>query len=61
MKILNHKDAINRRLYNNQFFVLTAIYRVSWLNRTVLGDEGTNAQCPIPNSQSFIEAVQLAP
>ncbi|WP_292704443.1 MULTISPECIES: hypothetical protein [unclassified Nostoc] len=36
MKILNHKDAINRHLYNNQFFVLTAIYRVSWLNRTVL-------------------------
>ncbi|MCC5631461.1 hypothetical protein LC613_27290 [Nostoc sphaeroides CHAB 2801] len=30
------KDAINRRLYKNQSFVLTAIYRVSCLNRTVL-------------------------
>ncbi|MEH2089049.1 hypothetical protein [Nostoc sp.] len=36
MKILDHKDAINRRLYNNQFLVETAIYRVSYLNRTVL-------------------------
>ncbi|WP_292710463.1 MULTISPECIES: hypothetical protein [unclassified Nostoc] len=36
MKILNQEDAINRRLYNNQSFVLTAIYRVSWLNRTIL-------------------------
>ena len=30
------KDAINRRLYKNQPFVETAIYRVSCLNRTVL-------------------------
>ncbi|MEH1866915.1 MAG: hypothetical protein V7K69_18165 [Nostoc sp.] len=32
----DHKDAINRRLYNNQSFVETAIYRVSCLNRTLL-------------------------
>ncbi|WP_255264294.1 hypothetical protein [Desmonostoc muscorum] len=31
IKILHEKDAINRRLYNNQFFVETAIYRVSCL------------------------------
>ncbi|MBW4677612.1 MAG: hypothetical protein KME52_27520 [Desmonostoc geniculatum HA4340-LM1] len=37
MKILDHKDAINRRLYNNQSFVETAIHRVSCLNRSVLG------------------------
>jgi hypothetical protein len=36
MKILDYKDAINRRLYNNQSFVLTAIHRVFCLNRTVL-------------------------
>jgi hypothetical protein len=30
------EDAINRRLYNNHCFVLTAIYRVSYPNRTVL-------------------------
>ncbi|MBN3943237.1 hypothetical protein [Nostoc sp. NMS9] len=43
MKILNHKnginyhkDAINRRLYNNQSFVETAIHRVSCVNRKVL-------------------------
>ncbi|QMS87391.1 hypothetical protein HUN01_07285 [Nostoc edaphicum CCNP1411] len=29
---LDRKDAINRRLYNHQFFVETAIYRVSYLN-----------------------------
>ncbi|MEH2305392.1 hypothetical protein [Nostoc sp.] len=34
--INHHKDAINRRLYNKQFFVETAIHRVSCLNRTVL-------------------------
>ncbi|MEH1809809.1 MAG: hypothetical protein ACYTXT_29550 [Nostoc sp.] len=34
--INHHKDAINRRLYNNQSFVETAIHRVSCLNRTVL-------------------------
>ncbi|WP_341527326.1 hypothetical protein WKK05_33290 [Nostoc sp. UHCC 0302] len=34
MKVIDHKDAINRRLYNNQSFVETAIYRVSSLNRT---------------------------
>jgi hypothetical protein len=34
---INHyKDAINRRLYNNEFFVETAIHRVSCLNRIVL-------------------------
>ncbi|WP_190240933.1 hypothetical protein [Nostoc sp. 'Peltigera membranacea cyanobiont' 210A] len=26
--IKNFRDAMNRRLYNNQFFVETAIYRV---------------------------------
>ncbi|MHC0064136.1 hypothetical protein ACWATR_14750 [Nostoc sp. UIC 10890] len=31
-----HKDAINRRLYNNQFFVETAIHRVYCLKRKVL-------------------------
>ncbi|MCC5630327.1 hypothetical protein [Nostoc sphaeroides] len=36
MKILNHKDAINRRLYKGLIIVETAIYRVFWLNRTVL-------------------------
>ncbi|MGF2013372.1 hypothetical protein [Nostoc sp. DedVER01b] len=36
MKIIDHKDAINRRLYNNQPFVETAIYRVSCPNRTLL-------------------------
>ncbi|QFS45575.1 hypothetical protein [Nostoc sphaeroides] len=36
MKVIDHKDAINRRLYNNQSFVLTAIYRVSFFKRTVL-------------------------
>ncbi|WP_143874067.1 hypothetical protein [Nostoc sp. 'Peltigera malacea cyanobiont' DB3992] len=49
---VNARDAMNRRLYNNQFFVETAIYRVfvmiyrifsdlefssKNLNRTVLG------------------------
>jgi hypothetical protein len=36
MKIIDHKDAINRRLYKGLFIVKTAIYRVSCLNRTVL-------------------------
>ncbi|WP_190234038.1 hypothetical protein [Nostoc sp. 'Peltigera membranacea cyanobiont' 213] len=36
IKVIDRKDAINRRLYNNQSFVLTAIYRVSSLNRSVL-------------------------
>ncbi|WP_265578582.1 hypothetical protein [Nostoc sp. LEGE 12447] len=42
MKILDrkdvmnaHKDAINRRLYNNQSFVETAIHRVSCINLLV--------------------------
>ncbi|MBW4480259.1 MAG: hypothetical protein KME54_26335 [Tolypothrix brevis GSE-NOS-MK-07-07A] len=38
MKIIDHKDAINRRLYKGLFIVKTAIYRVSCLNRTVLRD-----------------------
>ncbi|MCC5627567.1 hypothetical protein LC613_05140 [Nostoc sphaeroides CHAB 2801] len=37
MKILNHKDAINRRQDKGLIIVETAIYRVFWLNRTVLG------------------------
>jgi hypothetical protein len=36
MKIVDRKDAIHRRFYNNQSFVETAIYRLSSLNRTVL-------------------------
>ncbi|QFS44264.1 hypothetical protein [Nostoc sphaeroides] len=36
MKILNHKDAINRRQDKGLIIVETAIYRVFWLNRTVL-------------------------
>ncbi|MFN6539925.1 MAG: hypothetical protein RM021_026750 [Nostoc sp. EkiNYC01] len=39
MKILSHKDAINRRLYERIIIVETAIYRVSYLNRTVLSVE----------------------
>ncbi|WP_193948669.1 hypothetical protein [Nostoc sp. LEGE 12450] len=35
MKVIDRKDAINRRLYNNQSFVETAIYRVSSLNRFI--------------------------
>ncbi|MHC0062423.1 hypothetical protein ACWATR_05765 [Nostoc sp. UIC 10890] len=35
---MNHyKDAINRRLYKGLIIVETAIHRVSYLNRTVLG------------------------
>ena len=37
MKIIDIKDAINRRLYEGLIIVETAIYRVSCLNRTVLG------------------------
>ncbi|MFW9264334.1 hypothetical protein [Nostoc sp. CALU 546] len=37
-KITYHKDAINRRLYKELIIVKTAIYRVSCLNQTVLGD-----------------------
>ncbi|MCC5628636.1 hypothetical protein LC613_11210 [Nostoc sphaeroides CHAB 2801] len=36
MKILNHKDAINRRQDKGLIIVETAINRVFWLNRTVL-------------------------
>ncbi|MEH1811152.1 MAG: hypothetical protein V7K26_04325 [Nostoc sp.] len=36
MKIINHKDAINCRLYKGMIIVETAIYRVSCLNQTVL-------------------------
>ncbi|QFS50528.1 hypothetical protein GXM_08022 [Nostoc sphaeroides CCNUC1] len=36
MKILDHKDAINRRQDKNQSLVETAIYCLSCLNRTVL-------------------------
>jgi hypothetical protein len=31
MKIIDHKDAINRRLYKGLIIVKTAIYRVSCL------------------------------
>ncbi|WP_375471401.1 hypothetical protein [uncultured Nostoc sp.] len=36
MKIINFKDAINRRLYKRMIIVETAIHRISCLNRTVL-------------------------
>ncbi|MEH1781525.1 MAG: hypothetical protein V7L26_20900 [Nostoc sp.] len=39
MKILDHKDAINHRQDEELIIVETAIYRVSCLNRTVLGLE----------------------
>ncbi|MFN6465337.1 MAG: hypothetical protein RMZ41_026440 [Nostoc sp. DedVER02] len=32
----SNKDAINRRLYKGLILVETAIYRVSYLNQTVL-------------------------
>ncbi|WP_269144815.1 hypothetical protein [Nostoc sp. WHI] len=37
MKILDGKDAINRRHDERLIIVETAIYRVSCFNRTVLG------------------------
>ncbi|MEH1770167.1 MAG: hypothetical protein V7L30_27780 [Nostoc sp.] len=40
MKIINLKDAINRRLYKRLIIVETPIHRVSCLNRTVLGLQG---------------------
>ncbi|MEH1780052.1 MAG: hypothetical protein V7K67_00145 [Nostoc sp.] len=39
MKILDHKDAINHRQDEELIIVETAIYRVSCLNRTVLGSD----------------------
>ena len=57
MKIIDHKDAINRRLYNNQFFVETAIYRVSCLNRTVLRVfQKINDLKPVITSETFAVA-----
>jgi len=48
------QDAINRRLYKNQSFVETAIYRVSCLNRTVLDDEPpTNKRQSLHRELSF--------
>nr|WP_268896838.1 hypothetical protein [Hassalia byssoidea] len=38
MKIIDRKDAINPRLYNNQPFVETAIYRVSLTVKMSLTD-----------------------
>ncbi|MEH1920228.1 MAG: hypothetical protein V7L07_03925 [Nostoc sp.] len=56
--INHHKDAINRRLYNNQFFVLTAIHCVSCLNRTVFAQ-----QSPVPNPQFplYVLLTELTP
>jgi hypothetical protein len=62
MKIIDHKDAINRRLYEGLMIVETPIYRVSSLNRTLLrvvysihmktAVSGiNNNQFPIPHSQ----------
>jgi hypothetical protein len=41
MKIIDHKDAINRRLYNHQFFVETPIYEPALcrLERTGVGNK----------------------
>jgi hypothetical protein len=47
MKILDHKSAINRRQYEGLIIVLTAIYRVSCLNRTVLTEVGTIHEFPL--------------
>ncbi len=46
-KVIDRKDAINRRQDNNQSFVLTAINRVSSLNRTVLS-------FPLPPLVTFV-------
>jgi hypothetical protein len=59
MKILNHKDAINRRQDERLIIVETAIYRVSCLNRTVLGDKGEEKSLPIlPNYKQFLSTSQ---
>ncbi|QMS91212.1 hypothetical protein HUN01_27815 [Nostoc edaphicum CCNP1411] len=46
MKILDHKDAMNRRLYKRPIIVETAIYRVFCLNRTVLSAMGAKQSLP---------------
>ncbi|MEH1764874.1 MAG: hypothetical protein V7L27_13955 [Nostoc sp.] len=49
MKIIDHKDAINRRQDKELIIVETAIYRVSCLNRTVLGHlQKLNMRYPEP-------------
>ncbi|MCL6753763.1 hypothetical protein KBT16_23430 [Nostoc sp. CCCryo 231-06] len=50
MKILDPKDAINRRQDEELIVVKTAIYRVSCLNRTVLP--------PLPTPHSQFCAIQ---
>ncbi|MEH1767222.1 MAG: hypothetical protein V7L27_24470 [Nostoc sp.] len=47
MKIINLKDAINRRLYKRLIIVETPIHRVSCLNRTVLIPSGKCDPSPI--------------
>ncbi|MEH1923691.1 hypothetical protein [Nostoc sp.] len=49
MKILDHKDAMNRRLYQKLIIVGTAIHRISCLNRTYCP---TTNQSLVPNPQS---------
>ncbi len=52
MKVIDRKDAINHRIYNNQSFVETAIYRVSSLNRTVFNTfrlRGKGFEFPFPH------------
>ncbi|MEH1766654.1 hypothetical protein [Nostoc sp.] len=53
MKIINLQDAINRRLYNNQSFVLTLIHRVSCLNRTVVSFPVSDWECHPKGSASL--------
>jgi hypothetical protein len=48
------QDAMNRRLYKGLIIVLTAIYRVSYLNRTVLGDEENEGEKLLPYSLHFL-------
>ncbi len=61
MKILDHKEAINRRQNERLIIVETAIHRVSCLNRTVLGiGEQREIYLPLPLS-SWSKSGQKAP
>ncbi|MEH1765811.1 MAG: hypothetical protein V7L27_01645 [Nostoc sp.] len=53
MKIINLKDAINRRLYKRLIIVETAIHRVSCLNRTVLGQEGKSKKAKVKRKNAY--------
>ncbi|MEH1769721.1 MAG: hypothetical protein V7L27_32385 [Nostoc sp.] len=56
MKILDHKDAMNRHLYQKLIIVGTAIHRISCLNRTYCPTTNQSSipspQSPVPNPQS---------